>query len=131
MCTFVNPVDLTCHGVSLLRTQVQGEGSKPDTMNLSEQTDETSPFTFSSKVGKIVVKLSQAIRKQQGHHKSVFLSRSVEQHGNDCLSPVGFTRSARITPCIITLETGYKALPYKVIIPITYDIFGPLMCLLH
>ena len=30
-----------------------------------------------------------------------------------------------------TLETLYKALPYNVILPITYDIFGPFMCLLH
>ena len=30
-----------------------------------------------------------------------------------------------------TLETRYKALPFNVILPITYDIFGPFMSLLH
>ena len=30
-----------------------------------------------------------------------------------------------------TLETRYKALPYNVILPITYDIFGHVICLLH
>ena len=30
-----------------------------------------------------------------------------------------------------TLETRYKALPYNVVLAVTYDIFGPLLCLLH
>ena len=33
--------------------------------------------------------------------------------------------------CRITRETRYKALPYNVILPITYDVFGPFMSLSH
>ena len=32
---------------------------------------------------------------------------------------------------IYTLQIRYRALPYNVILPITYDILGPFMCLLH